>query len=205
MEKKAIKTDEEKIKNALQKELSFADRFQPFLDEFFLNEYTFTRADTRWQTIRDIIFHGTLDIFMREQALLRSPYFNTMPVKREMQLNLVDVDVIYPNYYNLQTLFAGIQSLPFIIRGKINSFYLNAKNKLALSDSFIQKVRDENTIYGNAKQYEVFNTLTSLLESAKRIQKESGISIFSNGVVVNSEFGNLLNAEINANRIIHQN
>ena len=198
---KVLKTDEQKIKNTLQRELSFADRFQPFLDEFLLNEYEL-KADVRWQTIKDMIYNGTLDAFMREQALIKSPYFLSMPVKKERQLELVDVDMIYPNYSTLKTLFASIQSLPFQIRSKINSFYITKGNRLALSDTFIQKIKEENSIYGNDKQSEVFNTLTSLLNTAKQIQQESGISIFSSGMVINAEFGNLLNAEINAGRLV---
>lgn len=198
---KVLKTDEQKIKNTLQRELSFADRFQPFLDEFLLNEYEL-KADVRWQTIKDMIYNGTLDAFMREQALIKSPYFLSMPVKKERQLELVDVDMIYPNYSTLKTLFASIQSLPFQIRSKINSFYITKGNRLALSDTFIQKIKEENSIYGNDKQFEVFNTLTSLLNTAKQIQQESGISIFSSGMVINAEFGNLLNAEINAGRLV---
>ena len=201
MEKKVLKTDQQKINNTLQRELSFADKFQPFLDEFLLNDYTL-KSDVRWQTIKDMIYNGTLDAFMREQALIKSPYFHTMPVKKERQLELVDVDVIYPNYNSLKSLFASIQSLPFQIRSKINSFYLTKGNRLALSDTFIQKIKEENSIFGTDKQYEVFNTLTSLLNTAKQIQQESGISIFSSGMIINAEFGNLLNAEINAGRLV---
>ena len=201
MEKKVLKTDQQKINNTLQRELSFADKFQPFLDEFLLNDYTL-KSDVRWQTIKDMIYNGTLDAFMREQALIKSPYFNTMPVKKERQLELVDVDVIYPNYNSLKTLFAGIQSLPLNIRSKINSFWITKQNKLALSDTFIQKVRYENTLFGTAKQLETFTALSSLLASAKRIQQESGVSIFSNGMILNNHNGNLDTAEINAGRLV---
>ena len=201
MEKKVLKTDDYKIRNTLQREYAFADRFQPFLNEFLVNDYDI-KPEIKWQTIRDMINTCALDKFMREQALIKSPYFQTMPVKKEKQLELVDVDFIYPNYSTLKFLFASIQNLPFQIRSKINSFYLNESNQLALSDTFIQKIKAENTIFGNDKQYEIFNSLTSLLDTAKQIQKESGISIFSSGMVINSEFGNLINAEINALRFV---
>ena len=200
MEKKVLKTDVISIERTLERELSFAGRFEPFLKEFLLNDYTI-KTD-RWHTIRDMIYNGTLDTFMREQALIKSPYFNTMPVKKERQLELVDVDVIYPNYNSLKTLFAGIQSLPLNIRSKINSFWITKQNKLALSDTFIQKVRYENTLFGTAKQLETFTALSSLLASAKRIQQESGVSIFSNGMILNNHNGNLDTAEINAGRLV---
>ena len=85
MEKKVLKTDDYKIKNTLQREYAFADRFQPFLNEFLVNDYDI-KPEIRWQTIRDMINTCTLDKFMREQALIKSPYFLSMPVKKEKQL-----------------------------------------------------------------------------------------------------------------------
>lgn len=205
MERKALKVNEYLIEKEIEKESSYAKHFQPFLEEFLCNEYKFEKPESKWKEVRDMIYSGTLERFMKEKALLISPYFDTMPVSKEKKLELVDIDSVYPNYYELKLLFSSIQVLPIGIRSRINNFFINKQNQLTLTDSVIIAIRERHTIYGNMEQYEAYTSLSELLESAKRVQQNTGINIFSNGVIVNASFGNLLEAEINANRILHRN
>lgn len=202
---KALKTDQEAIRKDMEKEKAYAKHFQPFMDEFLCNEYQFEKPENKWKEIRDMIYSGTLERFMKEKALFVSPYFDTMPVSKEKKLELVDVDMVFPNYYELKLLFSSIQVLPIGIRSRINNFFLNKQNELTLTDNVINSIKDRHTLYGSMEQYEVFESLTLLLNTAKQLQQKTGISIFSNGVVINASFGNLTDAEINANRILHRN
>lgn len=199
MTKKVLKTDLERIETETQKESNYSAMFQPFLDELLKNKYFLSNAS---HSIIDLIYSGSLETFMREQALLQSPYFDNMPTSKEKKLQLVDVEAIYPNYNKLQALYLDIKKLSPQQRGKIYNFYVDTEGALQLTDTFKLTIKNKHTIYGDEKQLEALNALNELLESAKRIQENYNLSVFTPGLVSGVVYGKLENAYINVYGVV---
>lgn len=199
MTKKVLKTDLERIETETKKESKYSSMFQPFLDELLKNKYFLSNAS---HSIIDLIYSGSLDTFMREQALLQSPYFDNMPISKEKKLQLVDVEAIYPNYNKLQALYLEIKKLSPQQRARIYNFYVDTEGALQLTDTFKLTIKNTHTIYGDEKQLEALNALNELLESAKRIQENFNISIFTPGLVSGVVYGKLENAHINVYGVV---
>jgi len=199
MTKKVLKTDLERIETETKKESNYSSMFQPFLDELLKNKYFLSNPS---HSIIDLIYSGSLETFMREQALLQSPYFDNMPTSKEKKLQLVDVEAIYPNYNKLQALYLEIKKLSPQQRGKIYNFYVDTEGALQLTDTFKLTIKNTHTIYGDEKQLEALNALNELLESAKRIQENFNISIFTPGLVSGVVYGKLENAHINVYGVV---
>jgi hypothetical protein len=199
MTKKVLKTDLERIEKEIKTESKYSAMFQPFLDELLKNEYFLSNAS---HSIIDLIYSGSLETFMREQALLQSPYFDNMPTTKEKKLQLVDVEAIYPNYNKLQVLYLEIKKLSPQQRGKIYNFYVDTDGALRLTDTFKLTIKNTYTIYGDEKQLEALNALNELLESAKRIQENYNLSIFTPGLVSGLFSGKLKDAYINVYGVV---
>lgn len=194
----AVSTNNEAIHTAIDNELRPARIFQSFITELLKNDFT---NQDRWRQIRDLIFNGNLDSFLLEHAAKHNKYFASMPIKHSEILRQIDLEKEYENYHEMKLTFEAIEALPIKQRMKINSYYINANNQIALNDNYLTNLKTEHTTYLNEKQYQIYSKAKEVLKGAQELQKESGVNIFRSGFVINTQYGNLLTSDININYI----
>ena len=75
------------IEKDLKIESKYAERFQPFVTEFLMNDFDY-KDKAKIEVIRDVIYTGALEKFMKEQALMKLPEIDRMPVTQEMKMKI---------------------------------------------------------------------------------------------------------------------
>jgi hypothetical protein len=156
--------------------------------------------------MRELIYSGGLIDFLQKQALLKSPEIERMPINQEMKLKMADYNSIFPNSAELETLYNAIRQLTPQVKAKVYGFDLDDDGSLLLSKAIIQKIVDDNTVYGNEKQFNTFEKVNKVLADIKAIKTETGINIFAPGIITGATYANLEYCEVNAIGILmHKN
>lgn len=184
----------------LNKERSYAVRFQPFVDEFLKNEYTLKDV-TLIEVIQDVTYNGTLQFFFKEQALQRTPAINDLPALKESKLAMIDIGLVYSNYNTIERYYNAIRSLPPQLREKIFLFDLDNDNKLILSKSATQAIIDRHTIYANERQYKAYQKTRDVLNALISLEQDFGINMFTQNLIQRNTIGNLQGATIRAEAV----
>jgi hypothetical protein len=187
MERLILTKNDYQIEQGLNMESKYSERFQPFVTEFLMNDFDY-KDKAKIDVIRDVIYTGTLEKFIKEQALIKLPEIDRMPVTQEMKMNMIDVNSVFQNYAIIEKLFNSIRQLTPQIKAKIYSFDINEVDQLVLNDFAIEKISDAHTVYGNSKQLDAFNDVNDLLQKAKIIYEKTGVNVFAHGTI--SGFGN---------------
>ena len=177
MKAKILKRDLERIENDLAIERRYSERFQPFINELLKNKYDIS-GSAMIEVIRDIIYSGTLEKFLKNQALKKFTSINEMPITLEKKLEMIDVNSAYPNYTGILTLYNSFRSYTPQIKAKIYSFDLDADNVLELTEGFINKITDLHTIYGDDKQHTGLEKANEILNNIQQLERECGFNFF---------------------------
>lgn len=190
MERLILTKNDYQIEKDLKIESKYAERFQPFVTEFLMNDFDY-KDKAKIEVIRDVIYTGALEKFMKEQALMKLPEIDRMPVTQEMKMKMIDVNVVFQNYSIVEKLFNSIRQLTPQLKAKIYSFDIGEANQLFLSEIAIKKISDVHIVYGTKNQLDAFNAVNALLHEAKEVEVKTGINIFSHGVISGASMGKL--------------
>jgi hypothetical protein len=200
-----LKRNEVQIQKEFDKESSHKARFQPYVTEFLKNDFDY-KGKPKIEVMRELIYSGGLIDFLQKQALLKSPEIERMPINQEMKLKMADYNSIFPNSAELETLYNAIRQLTPQVKAKVYGFDLDDDGSLLLSKAIIQKIVDDNTVYGNEKQFNTFEKVNKVLADIKAIKTETGINIFAPGIITGATYANLEYCEVNAIGILmHKN
>lgn len=197
MKTNILSANKGRIESEIIRESRYCEKFQPFVDEFLKNEYELKEI-TLIEVIRDIAYNGTLHIFLKEQALRRTPAVNDLPVLKEAKLAMIDAGLVYSNYNTIERYYNSIRSLPPQIKEKIFLYDLDNDGKLVLSKTTTQRIIDNHTIYANERQYKAYQKTQDVLNALISLEQDFGINIFTQNLIQRATVGNLQGATLRA-------
>lgn len=201
MEKLILTTNMVQIENEIANESRYASRFQPFVTEFLKSDFD-CNGKLAMEVIQEIVLLGTLEEFLKRQALRQLPEIDRMLISNEMKMRMVDVTLVYPNANALEYHYNTIRQLTPQIKRKIQSFDIDVHGNLKLNESFCQMITDKHTVYANKKQSEAYARVSALLDEAKRLQVDTGINLFTPGLITGFNFGKIADCQVNPHAIL---
>lgn len=196
--KTVLTTNHEAIERELAKVETRVKQFQPLLDAMI--KHDFKPSTNEFQAIvrgRTVKYENPLDEFLRAKTVSRHPSIDNLPITYFMKKTMIELPKECEEILNLYKALP-VQKDVLSTVGKMEI----VEDKLVISEAAKQAILDGNTIYAEAQTKEKFIRATEVLEMAKKLQLDTGINIFTNGLVQNAIHGNLATAEINPYVII---
>jgi hypothetical protein len=193
-----LKRDQRHIDQELQRLEKSLRTFAPLLTALINSDYT---PDN--EQFKEIIYSrcqkekDTLNDFLRERTVKKHPAIDGLPITDFMKKAMIKLPMECDNILALhKALPAKSEVLATIYKAEI------INGELQLTDEAIQAIIDAHTIYANDEKNLLFKKATDVLEQVKKLQKETGVSLFGHNVVVNMFNGDLAVSEINPYAIL---
>lgn len=186
-----LKVNTYQIEKELLAEATALSTFQPFVTELLKNSYS---AHITIDTICSLIYRGDVVMFLKKQALLKTPEVNNLPITEEAKFNMIDVTKVFSNYFQITSLHATLPKDDKILR-LIYSYDIDTNGKLFLSETAKQKIKDKYTLYATHEESEFYNKLSEALKTIEEVNAITGFNLLRPGATQPGESGR---AQVNA-------
>lgn len=165
--KNVLKRNESMIQKEVARLEAIIDIFQPVLNEIYATGFEFTTAE-----FQNICYSTkeSLIVWLKKNTIAKNPAVNNLGITEEAKLR----DIQLADYF---ALYSAFDKLPInrVVRGAVYSFTID-DNKLKLSDTAMQRIYDDYTIYGNDTETDAFDQLNKIKTSIDLFASKFGFN-----------------------------